>query len=56
MGMVRERYHVDNPEVDQFVRGPIIYMIENYLTGSLWDLFMSCEEVQEGLDRFGFRY
>lgn len=35
-------------------QGPIIVMIENYRSGMLWDLFMSCEEVQRGLDRLGF--
>lgn len=37
-------------------QGPIPVMIENHRTGLLWDLFMSCEEVQSGLDRLGFRY
>src|SRR5215813_737323 len=35
-------------------QGPIIIMIENYRSGLLWDLFMSCSEVQEGLKRLGF--
>jgi len=35
-------------------QGPIIIMIENHRTGLLWDLFMSCQEVQEGLKRLGF--
>ena len=29
-------------------------MIENYRTGLLWRLFMSCPEVQEGLGILGF--
>lgn len=29
-------------------------MIENYCTGLLWMLFMSCPEVQEGLKKLGF--
>ena len=37
-------------------QGPIIIMIENYRTGLLWDLFMSAPEVQQGLDKLGFRY
>jgi hypothetical protein len=37
-------------------QGPIIVMIENYRTGLLWDLFMSCPEVQDGLTRLGFSY
>jgi hypothetical protein len=37
-------------------QGPIVVMIENHRTGLLWDLFMSSEEIQEGLDRLGFSY
>lgn len=37
-------------------QGPIVVMIENYRTGLLWDLFMSCPEVQDGLDELGFSY
>jgi len=29
--------------------------MENHRTGLLWRLFMSCPEVQTGLDRLGFR-
>jgi hypothetical protein len=36
-------------------QGPIIIMIENYRTGLLWDLFMSCPEVHEGLKKLGFQ-
>ncbi|MGB5700793.1 glucoamylase family protein [Muriicola sp.] len=35
-------------------QGPIVVMIENYRTGLLWDLFMSCPEVQTGLLKLGF--
>ena len=35
-------------------QAPIILMIENYKTGLLWDLFMSCEEIKEGLQKLGF--
>lgn len=35
-------------------QGPIIVMIENYRSGLLWDLFMSCPEVQYGLERLDF--
>lgn len=35
-------------------QGPIVVMIENYRSGLLWDLFMSCEEVRAGLGRLGF--
>ncbi len=34
--------------------GPIICMIENYRTGLLWNLFMSCPEVKNGMTRLGF--
>ena len=37
-------------------QGPIIVMIENYRTNLLWDLFMSCPEVQSGLTKLGFTY
>jgi hypothetical protein len=37
-------------------QGPIVVMIENYRSGLLWDLFMSCPEVQEGLKRLGFSF
>lgn len=35
-------------------QGPIIIMIENYRTGLLWKLFMSCPEVKGGLEKLGF--
>lgn len=34
--------------------GPIVGMIENYRSGLLWRLFMSCPEVQGGLKKLGF--
>lgn len=37
--------------IDQCTIAP---MIENYRTGLLWSLFMSCEEVQNGLAKLGF--
>ena len=37
-------------------QGPQIGMIENYRTGLLWKLFMSCPEVQAGLTKLGFTY
>jgi hypothetical protein len=37
-------------------QGPIVVMIENHRSGLLWDLFMSNEDVQNGLDRLGFSY
>ncbi len=35
--------------------GPEIDMIENYRTGLLWKLFMSCPEVQTGMKNLGFQ-
>ncbi|MBX3256812.1 MAG: beta-glucosidase [Chitinophagaceae bacterium] len=35
-------------------QGPIVVMIENYRSGLLWNLFMSCPEVQYGLRKLGF--
>ncbi|WP_447642357.1 MULTISPECIES: glucoamylase family protein [Chitinophagaceae] len=35
-------------------QGPQAVMIENHRTGLLWKLFMSCEEVQQGLKKLGF--
>jgi hypothetical protein len=40
-----------NLAIDQ---GPIVTMIENYRSGLLWDLFMGCAEVRNGLRRLGF--
>ena len=34
-------------------QGPIIVMIENYRTGLIWQLFMSCPEIQQGLNVLG---
>lgn len=35
-------------------QGPQIVMIENYRSGLLWKLFMSCPEVLDGLKKLGF--
>ena len=35
-------------------QGPIVVMIENYRSGLLWDLFMSCPEIREGLIKLNF--
>jgi hypothetical protein len=35
-------------------QGPIIIMIENYLTGSVWNRFMQSPDIQLGLERAGF--
>jgi hypothetical protein len=34
--------------------GPIIVMIENHRSGLMWKLFMSCPEVQHGLNKLNF--
>jgi hypothetical protein len=44
-------YATSHLAIDQ---GPIIVMIENYRTGLLWKLFMSCPEVKNGLKKLGF--
>ncbi|HWZ35211.1 MAG TPA: glucoamylase family protein [Mucilaginibacter sp.] len=36
-------------------QGPIIGMIENYRTGLIWRLFMSCPEIQHGLKKLDFK-
>ena len=35
-------------------QGPIVVMMENYRTGLLWNLFMSCPEIKAGLTKLGF--
>ncbi len=37
-------------------QGPEIVMIENYRSGLIWNLLMSCPEVQAGLTKLGFTY
>lgn len=48
----RDWYAKSHLAIDQ---GPIIVMIENHRSGLLWDLFMSCPEVQQGLVKLGFK-
>ena len=36
-------------------QGPIVVMIENYRSSLLWNLFMSCPEIQRGLKKLDFR-
>ena len=36
-------------------QGPIVVMMENYRSGLLWKLFMSCPEVKTGLKKLGFQ-
>ncbi|HWZ13707.1 MAG TPA: glucoamylase family protein [Mucilaginibacter sp.] len=35
--------------------GPIVVMTENYRSGLLWNLFMSCPEVKTGMKNLGFQ-
>jgi hypothetical protein len=35
-------------------QGPIIVMIENYRSGLIWNLFMSCPEIKTGMKGLGF--
>lgn len=36
-------------------QGPIVVMMENYRSGLLWKLFMSCPEIKAGLKKLGFQ-
>lgn len=36
-------------------QGPEIVMIENYRSGLLWNLFMSCPEIKRGMHNLGFQ-
>ncbi len=36
-------------------QGPIMVMVENYRSGLLWNLFMSCPEVKTGMAALGFQ-
>ncbi len=44
-------FDTDCLAIDQ---GPQIVMIENYRSGLLWNLFMSCPEVKTGMTNLGF--
>ncbi|MBA2746258.1 MAG: DUF3131 domain-containing protein [Flavisolibacter sp.] len=35
-------------------QGPIVVMMENFKSGLLWNLFMSCDEIQQGLKKLDF--
>jgi hypothetical protein len=48
----KDWYAKSHLAIDQ---GPIVVMIENYRTGLLWKLFMSCPEVQNGLKKLRFQ-
>lgn len=36
-------------------QGPVVVMMENYRSQLLWNLFMSCPEIPEGLKKLGFQ-
>jgi hypothetical protein len=36
-------------------QGPQIVMIENYRSGLLWNLFLSCPEIKRGMTNLGFQ-
>jgi len=42
------------PDVIGIDEGPIVLMIENHLTGRVWEKFMQNEDIQRGLERAGF--
>ena len=49
-----ETYNWCKPWYLSIDQGPQVAMIENYRSGLLWKLFMSCPEVQNGLKKLGF--
>lgn len=55
-----DAFNLTNPWVDSdylaIDQGPQVVMIENYRSGFLWQLFMSCPEVKSGLQKLGFSY
>ena len=44
-----------DPDCLAIDQGPEIVMIENYRSGLLWNLFMSCPEVKRGMTTLGFQ-
>lgn len=53
-----DAFNLTNPWYDNdflaIDQGPEIVMIENYRSGLLWNLFMSCPEVKAGMLKLGF--
>jgi hypothetical protein len=49
-----EQYNWYAPRYLAIDQGPIVVMMENYRTGLLWKLFMSCPEIKMGLKKLGF--
>jgi len=51
-----EHFNWQKPWYLAIDQGPIVVMMENHRSGLLWNLFMSCPEVQQGLTKLGFTY
>jgi hypothetical protein len=53
-----DAFNLSNPWYDNdflaIDQGPEIVMIENYRSGLLWNLFMSCPEIKTGMKNLGF--
>jgi len=49
-----EHYNWYTPRYLAIDQGPIVVMMENYRSGLLWNLFMSCPEIKQGLTKLGF--
>jgi hypothetical protein len=49
-----EQYNWYLPHYLAIDQGPIVVMMENYRSGLLWKLFMSCPEIQNGLKKLNF--
>jgi hypothetical protein len=50
---LQENWHL--PRYLAIDQGPTIVMMENYRSGLLWKLFMSCPEIQDGLRKLDFK-
>jgi hypothetical protein len=54
-----DAFNLTNPWFDNdflaIDQGPQIVMIENYRSGLLWNLFMSCPEIKTGMKKLGFQ-
>jgi hypothetical protein len=54
-----DAFNLSNPWFDNdflaIDQGPEIVMIENYRSGLLWNLFMSCPEIKMGMTNLGFQ-
>ncbi len=49
-----EEYNWFLPHYLAIDQGPIVVMMENYRSGLIWNLFMSCPEIKTGLKKLGF--